>query len=952
MNIKDKQGVIIMISKKISFLFIYYLFIWTIIHAEYSFQLDDLLPNNDNVYIGHLENGLTYYIKKNNEPQNIAELRLVLKVGSIHEDDHQQGLAHFTEHIAFSGSENFPGNSMTEYLTNIGFGFGSGRLNAMTSFETTSYMLSSKVDDHNMLDQAFLILSDWASRVTFDSDAIEKERGIILEEWRRGRGASERMWSNQKKVLFGDSKYAERMPIGKPEIIQNFDYQTLKDFYHDWYRPDLQAVIAVGDFAIEEIESLINKHFGSLPARENPRQLEEQLIQHHTGTVFAFHSDKEAINTVISIIYKHDPLKVITIRDYQKDLIISLFCNMLSHRFYEMSHQENPVFTSANAYYYSFIQPLDIFSLSAVVDENKIMEGFQGLITEIEKVKRYGFYLSELNLAKESMLKDAERAFMEKDKQLSNLLIGRYIYHFINNYPLLDEETIYVLIQTLLDSIQLDDLYSVLEELFGEDNRGVIITSPEKVELLFPSEEEILNLFSLVSSSDIKNIAENPHIGLLLPNHPPSKQIKKAKYDRKHDLYEWKLANGVIILLKETNFKNNEILYSVSRKGGLSQASDDILLSAKMSSLLVHNSGYGEYNRLQLDNYLSSKDLSFHITIGPNSENISGRSSVKDLKTIFELFWLNSNSLRFDETSFNSTLYRTEINLRNQQNSPLYYFRNEVNRILYNDHSRTKFIQVEDLQKINYHDAFSFYRDRFQSLNGFTFVFVGNITPHVLHDYIQTYLSPIINLHTNTEIIDHQIYFNQNHELKQIYRGEEDKASVNMILTSKYNYNFQENQSINALNYIFNELLREHIRERISGVYSISSSVRMEKEPLAQLSFTIDFDCSPDRVDELIDEVYSQLINLQEGFFSENMLENYKIVLRQKLAESSRSNHYYLSLIESLARYDNQRSIVFNPSKCMESISQDDLILLANKYFDLSNVKTIILYPSEYQMNN
>jgi zinc protease len=912
-----------------------------------NLKLGDKLPLDENVHIGKLENGLTYYIKQNQEPKNFAELRLVVNAGSVLENDDQQGLAHFTEHLAFNGTESFPGNKLNEYLSSIGLGY-MGGLNAMTSFDMTVYLLTSKTDDKTQIDTAFLILSDWAARLTFDHEKIDKERGIILEEWRGGRGANERILNQQKSVIFGDSKYAERMPIGNPDTIQNFDYQLIKDFYNDWYRPDLQAVIAVGDFEIAEIKDLINKHFNSIPPKENPRPKPEYPIPSHSETKFAFATDKEATQTTVSIMYKHPATLIETIADYREQTILALLNIMLNNRFAEISRRENSPFSYAGAGKGSLTNTMDMYSLYAIVDENHIIDGYTAIITEIERAKRHGFYNSELIRAKDMLFKNIERSFQEKDKTSSNRLIWTLVNHFLKSTPLLNIDYEYTLVNDLLSTIEMNDILQSLAANITEENKIISLTGPENLNVELPSEKEVISLFATIQNSQIDVYPESELSESLINRTIQTIQVKKPSYDKKLDVYTWSLPNGASVHLKQTNFRNNEILFSAFRKGGLSQADDAIFKSARMSSHIMNEAGMGLLDKNLLDNFLSRRDLQYNTSLTPKNESLYARSSVKDIETLFELIWLNFNQPRFDDIAFDTWKRRMEISLKNMQNSPNYIFNEEINNLLYNNHLRVQQLNVNDLLQLDHQTAFDFYKSRFTSANSFNFIFVGNISKDDLHTYIERYLASLPKTKVNTSIINRHIKFNQTAGSKTINKGEDEKTLVRLIYTNSYRYNFKENLKIRALNFILSEMLLENIREKISGVYVIYSQAVIENDPIQQIAIHIDFGCSPDRVEEITNEITNQINQLIKGTFDSKHLANYKETANKRLEINLKTNKHWLDQIESKLFHKFSSSDILNNDKLINQLTTKDITSTAKKYIDPKKRLQIVLYPLIY----
>ncbi|MCL2065297.1 MAG: insulinase family protein [Candidatus Cloacimonetes bacterium] len=911
-----------------------------------NFNPNDRLPIDENVIVGRLDNGLTYYIRQNSEPNNMAELRLVVRAGSVFEDDDQLGVAHFVEHLAFNGTKNFPGNTLREYMNTHGFGV-SGGLNAMTSFDFTVYMLSSRTDDQNQLNNAIFILSEWASQISFDSDEIDKERGIIIEEWRRGRGAQERMMSAQRDALFANSKYKDRMPIGIPEIIETVSTQRLIDFYNDWYRPDMQAVIAVGDFNPEEIRQYIINHFGDIPQSVNPRPFQENPIPNHAETKFTFATDPEATNTIISIMYKHPRHFVNSVDDYRMQLVVSLLNMMMTNRFTDISRRPGSPFLQASNMKYNLVNPLDVFSFSAVVDENSIIQGYEALITEIERAKTHGFHNSELIRAKDQIFTMFERAYLERDNRDSRRLIWNYVNHFYRNTPIMNPEYEFELVNFLLGNINIDDIVNALFINVTDENRIITLTGPENSEINL-NEESILSLFDQIPNTVLDVYPDLASNEILMSSIPTRVNIRAPKYDSRMDMYRWNLSNGATVYLKSTNFRNNEILFSAFRKGGLSQADDDIFTSARVADKIQAVSGLGTLDRNFLDRFLADKDLNLIAEIRPKNEVLSGRSSIRDFETLLQMIWLNFNEPRFDEMHYDSWLRRLDVSLRNIQNSPDFHFDEAVYSLLYNDHLRTRQISTQDLNNINHNIAFDFFRSRFDSANGFNFFFVGNISKDDLHDLIERYIAPISGHKVNTNIIDRGISFNQNPDRANIFQGKENKTTARIIFTNNYRYKFRDNLKVTATNFVLNEMLMDNVRERLSGVYAIHSFASVESDPIQQIAFNVVFDSSPDRVDEIIDEIINQINIIINNQFDDSHLITFKETMRQRIDNRQNTNNYWIDIIENMVFHGFRSQDVLNRLTLIDRISRRDIVNTAKRYIDTDKQLIIVLFPDSY----
>jgi zinc protease len=453
-------------------------------------NLNDEIPVDSKVRVGKLDNGLSYFIRKNEKPENRVQFRLVVKAGSVLEDNNQLGLAHFVEHMAFNGSEHFEKNELVDYLQSVGVQFGAD-LNAYTSFDETVYMLPIPTEDEEIMDKGMLVLEDWANGVSFTDEEIDKERGVVIEEWRLGRGAQQRMRDKWLPMALKDSRYADRLPIGTKEILESFDYETVRKFYRDWYRPELMAVIAVGDIDVDEIEKEIKERFGDIENPDNPRQRERFPIPDHDETYIVTAKDPEASFTQLQLIYKHDKEEETTLNDYRRVVIHSLYNGMLSVRFQELTQQADPPFIFGASNYGGFIGDYDSYTAFAAVGPGGVEKGLTALITENERVRQHGFTAGELARYKKELLNNYERSYNERDKTQSMQYAQEYIRAFLENEPIPGIEWEYEFVKGILPTITLDEVNELAPKWITDKNRVVIVTGPDKEGVDIPDEEAI-----------------------------------------------------------------------------------------------------------------------------------------------------------------------------------------------------------------------------------------------------------------------------------------------------------------------------------------------------------------------------------------------------------------------------------------------------------------------------
>jgi len=921
-------------------------------HPKIDLSPDSTLPFDHTITTGQLENNLTYYIKQNKDPKDIAYLLLAVNVGSVNEDDHQQGLAHFLEHSVFNGSEHFPGKALMDYLNSVGSGMQGGS-NAETGFDDTVYILETKTTDPEQLDKFFQILSDFAAYASLENDAIDKERGIILEEKRLDNDASSRMLDQLYEYLLYGSKYSKRLPIGDPEIVAHFPYQTLKDFYNDWYRPDLQAVIAVGDFDVQKVKALIEKHFSDIPQRDNPRERVYYDVPQHEDTKIAIITDGEAAETEILIYYKSPNTSLRTVGDYRKNTVLDLLTDMFYKRLSDITNSANPPFLEAYAWHYYIAHPQKLYTIGATVDENQVMQGFTALITEIERVKQHGFSASELEMSKSRLLSEYKMSLSEKDKTNSSDYAWALAEHFSNGTQVMNIDYEYQLVKALLKDITLEDIRTAINTYITEDNRVVAYMGAETP--IFPSvgtpfmASEILNMFTEIQNTPLQPYSETIIDQPLLAKTPKKVKTKKPTHDLTLDTYTWSLPNGATVHLKPTDFKNNEINLNAFRSGGLSHADDDIYPIARFAAEINDNIGRGVFDINQLNTYLSDKDIYYHGSISNNYEQITAKSSVGDLETMLQMLYLDFTQPRYDETGFEIWKARKLLQLKNQEKDPEHIFYNTVDNLLYDSHLRGKEPTADDLVGTPLaasETAHTFYKSRFGSANDFHFVFVGNITPKDLQPFIEKYIATLPNKQTSNEIIDRNLRLSERTKRENIYKGQEMSRLV-MQFNNSIVADYAMEQKINLMSAVFQEMIYENIREKMSGVYIIYTYPYILREQSNQVANFMYLGCDPNRVEEIITEAKRQVRLLLANDYEELFYTTAKETLRKDYEQKERDNEYWLSIVKEQILYGFSSSEITGHIAFLDTISREDIADMAKICFDLEKCVMVVQYPEK-----
>ncbi len=908
-------------------------------------KADKALPIDGSVKIGKLTNGLTYYIRKNQEPKNRAELRLVVNTGSIMETDKQVGLAHFVEHMCFNGTQHFKKNELVNFLEKSGVNFGAD-LNASTSFDETIYELQVPTDSPMVYKQAMQILEDWAHAVSFEPEEIDKERGVIIEEWRLGRGADARLRDKYFPILLKGSQYAKRLPIGTKANLDTVHYNQLTSFYKDWYRPDLQAVIVVGDIDIAETEKMIKEHFSNIPAVANPKKRIQFKIPSHTETRTAILTDAEQPYNVIQIYYTQPKSPAIkTENEYRSDIVRELFNQMMSSRFDEIAQKPEAPFLFGNSSYGSFIGDKDAFTLLAVAKTGKdINASIQTLLTENERVKQYGFVQTELDRAIKNILARMENAFNERDKTKSAELIPELIEHYLKGEAIPGIAYEFALYQKFLPTITITEVNSLIAKWIKLTDRSVVITAPETEKKNLPSQAMVTAQLNKPLGK-LKKYVDNVSSEPLLETEPiAGKVVSEKKYERIGTM-EWTLSNGARVVLKPTNFKNDEIEFSCISWGGTSLYSDSDYLNASNAASVVSAGGMGKLDVQQLQKLLSGKNCSVSASMNATMQGMNGFSSVKDLETAFQLLYGKFMAPRKDPEMFNVMMQQFKASLDNKDKDPSSVFADSVGYIMSNYHPRRKPYSVNDLKQINLDRAMTIYKERFANAGQFLFTFVGNFTTDSIKPLIEKYVASLPGTTAKENWKDVGIRYPTGQINKVIRKGKENKASVRMFFTGNTTFSETDDQQLGQLCKALAIKLREVLREDAGGVYGVGVSGGINREPINNYSIGIQFGCAPENVDKLVILVLDEIKNTKANGIAQTNVD--KIIAEQtrSLENDIKENSYW--------RYRLEQQFFRNadPLKILEAPQRVKLFtaerskILANQYFNEANFVKLVLLP-------
>jgi len=905
-----------------------------------------IIPLDPAIRTGKLPNGFTYYIRKNIEPKNRVQLYLANKIGSIMENDDQRGLAHFMEHMGFNGTKNFPKNDLVNYLQKAGVRFGAD-LNAYTSFDETVYQLPIPSDDPEVLKNGIQIMRDWAQEATLDPVEIDKERGVVLEEKRLGKGAQQRMQDKYLPMLFNNSRYSDRLPIGTEEVLKNFSAETIKQFYTDWYRPDLQALIVVGDIDVDAMEQTIKAKFSDLKNPAKPRQRTKYSISLLNKNQFIAVTDKEFPVSVAQIMIKHPESKLITTADYRNSILRTLFNSMIGTRFADMSKQADPPFLQAGANISGFLAGLDMYNVFVVAKPGEMERGFKAILTETERVQRFGFTQTELDRAKQSYLTNMESAFKEKDKTPSESLVNEYLRHFLEQEASPGIEYEYKMANNMTGGISLNDVNNLAKKYITDVNRDVIIMGPEKDKDNLPDEAKVESWISGTKQSNISayvdQVSDKPLLSAKLSG---GKVISESKMPE-IGVTEFKLSNGVKVVLKPTDFKNDEISFSAFSAGGSSLYSDADFQSALYATAIIRNGGLGEFNSVQLPKLLSGKKVSVSPYITERFEGISGSTSPKDIETALQLTYLYFTQPRKDAETFKGLIAQQKGGLANRGNDPNSVFADSVAAILGNYNVRRTGPSVEKINQVSLDRAFEIYKDRFADASDFTFVFVGSFNPAELRPLLEQYLGSLPSGNRKETAKDLGIQIPAGKIDKKIYKGQEPKASVRLVFSGDYTWSEKHNNQLNALAEVLTIKLIERLREDEGGVYGVGARASYSKFPKGRYSFNISFGCAPENVEKLISSTLDEINKIRVNGALAGDIEKFIAEETRTTETQLKDNGFWLGYLTSQLQNEDEPKQVLSYLESLKELSPEALKATVQYRLNPDNFIRMVLLPEK-----
>lgn len=905
------------------------------------------LPIDSLVTVGQLDNGLRYVIRKNQKPENRVELRLVVNVGSVLEDEDQRGLAHFVEHMAFNGTKNFAKQELVDYLELIGMRFGPD-LNAYTSFDETVYMLTVPTDSTEVVETAFQILEDWAHQISFEPEEIDKERGVVVEEWRLGRGAQQRMFDEQLPILLKDSRYATRLPIGQKAVLDTFRHEALRRFYRTWYRPDLMGFVAVGDLESAVVESLVQDYFARIPAAASPLDRTVFPVPDHEETLFAIATDPEATYNSVSIYYKMDVRPQGTVSAYRRSLIEALYHQMFNQRLHERTKRPAPPFLGAYSGQGRWLRSKEFFILGAGVQNNGFDAGLEALLLEAARVREFGFTASELEREKKEMLRGMEQSYRERDKQQSSRFAAEYVRHLLTDEAIPGIAKEYELYQDLLPGIALAEVNALASEWTSEKNRVIAVEAPEQEGIAVPNEQDLWAIFAAVAQQEIAPYADEVSDEPLVAQVPAPAAIVARSQIPELGATWWTLANGIRVCLKPTDFKNDEILFRAYSPGGHSLVPDADYVAASTAASVVSEGGVGPFNKIELEKKLAGKVVRVAPWISNLREGLSGSASPEDVQTLFELIYAFFTAPRPDSTAFQAFQTRMKGSIQNRSARPGTAFSDTIAVTMAQYHHRARPWSLELLDEMDLATSMAVYQDRFADAGDFSFFFVGNFTLEAMEPLVCTYLGGLPATGREEAWRDVGIEAPEGVIDKAVYRGIEPKSQSRLIFTGPFEYDgWKNNLELRAMTSVLQIKLREVLREDLGGTYGVWISGSGTRYPDEEYRISITFGCDPERVEELTQVIFEQIDSLKTVGTTDLYIDKVKEMRQRQREIDLEENSFWVGSLASLDfnGVDPRRLIQY--SALVDSLTAEAVQQAAQTYFNMDRYVRVVLYPEK-----
>jgi zinc protease len=910
-------------------------------------QQSQELPIDPKLRMGKLENGITYYIRHNELPKDRADFYIAQNVGAILEEDNQNGLAHFLEHMAFNGSTHFPGNRIIDYLETIGVKFGRN-LNAYTSYDRTVYNISDvPILTPGAIDSCLLILHDWSGSLLLEENEIDKERGVIREEMRIYGGADRRMIEKLYPQVMPGNQYAKRYVIGTEDIILNFKPETIRDFYKKWYRPDLQGIIIIGDIHVDEIESKLKQVFSDIPAPVNPAERIYYPVEDNDEPLVGIASDKEATQTIVSIRFKHDPLPRElrgTMTNFMTNYFNSISSMIMGERFQELIQKPNPPFIAGHLYNGSFLETAtkEAFTGIALVKDDDVETAMKTLSREIERLNQYGFTSSEYERAKANLITRYESSYNERDKTQNSAYSREYVHHFTEGSYIPGIEIEYNILNSIAPEIPLEAVNKYIQDFISDKNIVITLTAPEKENVILPTKENLLTWFNDAKSEEITPPKEEENNESLLSELPQGGFITEESTDEVFETTNFVLSNGVKVVIKPTQWKDDEILMSATSPGGSSLFPETDLINIKLYPHLSNIGGLGDFSQTQLHKVLAGKKANAQPYISLRDEGITGSSSVRDFETMLQLTYLHFTNPRFDDEAYQSRVTRIKSQLENQEADPEIAMTDTILNEFYVNKPRQKRLRASDLNQVDYETIMNWRKDRYADASDFTFVFTGNINPETAKGMIAQYLGALPSSNRNEKPADINVGLVAGKKANHFEQKMENvKSAVCNLYWTTLNPDIKNKISIDMLSQILNIVFMEKIREDEGGTYSISAYASFSDYPEGEAPLQIYFETQPGKQEELNQIAHDEFRSIADNGPRTEDFNKVKEYILKRQKEQEERNGYWSSVMTEYYRngYNGYSDYV----KTVNEITPEDIRETAKAFFDSNNLIEVIM---------
>lgn len=864
------------------------------------------MPIDPNVRHGILDNGMTYYIRHNEKPAQRADFYIAQKVGSILEEENQRGLAHFLEHMAFNGTKNLPGMTLRDYLQRRGIKFGEN-LNAGTGIDQTVYMVTDvPTTIPGLVDTCLLILHDWSSFIALEEKEIDNERGVILEELRTREDANERIMKTILPIMYPNSPYANRLPGGLPEVVANFEYQTLRDYYHKWYRPDLQGIIIVGDVDVDAIEARIKEMYADIPTPVDPAKRTLFEIADNEEPIVAICSDPEQTLYEIQMFYKQDAVPFEqrnTFEYWTQQYVNEIISAMFNSRMKEIAQKPNPPFINAYGYYgFYYIAPTkDAWNGGAIAkDLTGIDEALTAIIHENNRMQQFGFTASEYERAKADFMKQIESQYEDKDNQKNGSYVYECLYNFLINEPMPGIEREYNLYQNIIPNLPLEYINMYTKELISEDNLVITLTAPQKEDEILPTKEELLEIYEKANADSVEAYKEEVFDGPIVKNLPKPGKIKKEEAFPEFNAVQWTLSNDIKVIYKQTKYKEDEILFAANSFGGLSALPQDDPYTLNILDEVDEIGGVGDFRAIDIPKVIAGKKITVRPNINVYSEGLSGQCSPKDLETMMQFIYLYFTAQRVDEEAYQSYLQRVRAILSNLELNPMVTFSDSLNKVLYDNHYLVKRMKAEDYGKADYVKATEMLKDRFADPNNFTFYFVGNIDVEIFKPLVEQYLASLKKNRRKENWKDIGLNITEKNQTVQYRKQMENpKVTIYMSYNGEMENTYRNQLYIKALSDILNIVYTRTIREEEGGTYGVSVMGLLEDKPKDSYFMLIAFDTNDDVYENLMKLVISGFEDVANNGPTQEDLTKVLENLHKNRDEELEENKFWMSAIKT-----------------------------------------------------